>query len=171
MPHTISSRYSVHETEDGVPHTNLFVWDFRVESRRAARTPRFYGCGDLHFITFSCYRRLPFLATWSRRDMFLRALEKVAREYRVGVVGYVVMPEHIHLLLSEPERDDLSTVIKALKQSVSRRVCDRGGARPRKPDCSPIRLPVASGKRASTTSMSGRPRSASKSCATCIAIR
>jgi putative transposase len=83
---------------------------------------RFYGSGDLHFVTFSCYRRLPLLAGWSRRDMFLRALEKVAREYRVGVVGYVVMPEHVHLLLSEPERDDLSVVIKALKQSVSRRV-------------------------------------------------
>ena len=82
---------------------------------------RFYGSGDLHFVTFSCYRRSSFLATWSRRDMFLRALEKVACEYRVGIVGYVVMPEHVHLLLSEPERDDLSTVIKALKQFFGQR--------------------------------------------------
>jgi putative transposase len=32
------------------------------------------------------------------------------------------MPEHVHLLVSEPERENLSTVIKALKQSVARRV-------------------------------------------------
>jgi REP element-mobilizing transposase RayT len=53
--------------------------------------------------------------------MFLRALEKTARDYQV-TVGYVVMPEHVHLLVSEPERENLSTVIKALKQSVARRV-------------------------------------------------
>ena len=90
---------------------------------------RFYGSGDLHFVTFSCYRRQPFLASWSRRDMFLRALEKVAREYRVGVVGYVVMPEHVHLLLNEPREKDLSVAIKALKQGVSRRAL--GSARKR----------------------------------------
>jgi REP element-mobilizing transposase RayT len=28
----------------------------------------------------------------------------VRRSYRFVVVGYVVMPEHVHLLLSEPER-------------------------------------------------------------------
>ena len=72
---------------------------------------RFYGSGDLHFITFSCYRRMPFLATSSRHGMFLRALERVAREYPVCVVGYVVMSEHVHLLVRETERDDFSTLI------------------------------------------------------------
>ena len=72
---------------------------------------RFYGSGDLHFITFSCYRRRQFLAQASRREMFLRALEKTAHDYQLTVIGYVVMPEHVHLLVSEPERADLSTVI------------------------------------------------------------
>ena len=38
------------------------------------------------------------------------------------VVGYVVMPEHVHLLLSEPERGNLSLVMQALKQGFARRL-------------------------------------------------
>lgn len=38
------------------------------------------------------------------------------------VVGYVVMPEHVHLLLSEPERDNPASVIQVLKQRFARAV-------------------------------------------------
>ncbi len=76
---------------------------------------RFYGAGDLHFITFSCYQRQPLLDSEIRRDLFLRILERVRRRYRLVILAYVVMPEHIHLLLSEPQRATLSTVIQALK--------------------------------------------------------
>jgi len=82
---------------------------------------RYYGNGDLHFITFSCYRRMQLLSP-RRRDLFLRQLESARIQYRFVVAGYVVMPEHVHLLLSEPERRDLSVAIKALKQAVARRV-------------------------------------------------
>jgi putative transposase len=92
---------------------------------------RYYGDGDLHFVTFSCYRRLPLLAIARRRDLFLRALEAVRRQYRFLVVGYIVMPEHVHLLVSEPERRDLSVVLKVLKQAVARRVL--AGLRRRNP--------------------------------------
>ncbi len=86
---------------------------------------RFYGAGDLHFITFSCYRRLPFLASAMRRDLFLRTLETVRQEYELVVVGYVAMPEHVHLLVGEPRKQNLSVAIKALKQSVSLTVLNR----------------------------------------------
>ena len=76
---------------------------------------RFYGAGDLHFVTFSCYQRHPLLGSEGRRDLLLRILERVRRRYRFVVLGYVVMPEHVHLLTSEPQRETLSTVIQALK--------------------------------------------------------
>ena len=38
------------------------------------------------------------------------------------VYGYVVMPEHVHLLLSEPQKDTLADTLKSLKQGVSRRL-------------------------------------------------
>lgn len=77
---------------------------------------RTYGAHHLHFITCSCYRRLPFLRTARSRDTSLTILEQTRERYRFVVVGYVVMPEHIHLLLTEPEVGTPSTVMQVLKQ-------------------------------------------------------
>jgi putative transposase len=52
---------------------------------------RYYGAGDLHFITCSCYRRQPLLGTPRRRDLLLTVLEQVRRRYQFVVAGYVVM--------------------------------------------------------------------------------
>ena len=86
------------------------------------RLYRSYGSGYLHFITSICYRRRPFLNTPRRRILFVKILEDVRQRYNFVVVGYVVMPEHFHLLISEPERSNPSTVIQALKLGVVRRV-------------------------------------------------
>jgi putative transposase len=53
--------------------------------------------------------------------------------YRFVVVGYVVMPEHVHLLFSEPERGNPSVVMKVFKQSFARRLLQkrRAAADPR----------------------------------------
>ena len=83
---------------------------------------RFYGSGDLHFITASCYHRLPLLGSPCRRDLFLEVFEQVRQRYQLVVVAYVVMPEHFHLLISEPGRGNPSIVIQALKLGVARRV-------------------------------------------------
>jgi REP element-mobilizing transposase RayT len=77
---------------------------------------RYYGHDYLHFINCSCYHRQPWLATAERRDLFLKILEEVRQNYRFVVVGFVVMPDHIHLLISEPERSTPSTVMQVLKQ-------------------------------------------------------
>jgi putative transposase len=63
---------------------------------------RYYGTGGLRFITWSCYRRKPLLGTAARRDLLLTVLERMRERYRFAVIGYVVMPEHVHLLISEP---------------------------------------------------------------------
>ena len=81
---------------------------------------RYYGEGDLHFLTFSCYRRLPLLGTKRARNLFVHTLEKIRERYGFSVVGYVVMPEHVHLLISEPAKGTPSVVLKVLKQRVSR---------------------------------------------------
>jgi putative transposase len=83
---------------------------------------RHYGRGHLHFITFTCYRRLPLLRSIRARNMFVTILGQVRDRYGFSLVGYVVMPEHIHLLISEPAKGTPSTVIQILKQRVSRRL-------------------------------------------------
>src|SRR5208337_4205252 len=50
---------------------------------------RYYGAGDLHFITCSCYQRQPLLGTPRRRDLFLTVLEQVRRRYQFVVAGYL----------------------------------------------------------------------------------
>jgi putative transposase len=54
--------------------------------------------------------------------LFLQVLERVRRRYHFVVMGYVVMPEHVHLLLGEPERGNPSLVMQAVKQGFARRV-------------------------------------------------
>ena len=86
----------------------------------AKNLKRYYGLGDLHFVTFSCYRRLPLLRTVRARNMFVRALGAIRERYEFLLVGYVVMPDHVHLLISEPPKSTPSVMLKALKQRVSR---------------------------------------------------
>jgi putative transposase len=52
-------------------------------------------------------------------DVFLRALEQVRRRFQMCVFGYVVMPEHVHLLLNEPSSGTIADVIQLLKTKVS----------------------------------------------------
>jgi putative transposase len=87
---------------------------------------RYYGTGSLHFIIWSCYRRKPLLGNPARRDLLLTVLELMCVRYRSAVIGYVVMPEHVHLLISEPLIGDPSKIIQAVKLSVSRRLAIAG---------------------------------------------
>ena len=86
---------------------------------------RTYGAHHLHFITCSCYRRLPFLNSERARDRLLSILEQTRQRYRFVVVGYVVMPEHIHLLLTEPEVGNPSTVMQVIKQRTAKALLPR----------------------------------------------
>ncbi len=88
---------------------------------------RYHQSGDLHFITFSCYHRQAFLASDRAKAAFETALEKARRRYDFCVMGYVTMPEHVHLLISEPERSTLASAIQAIKQSVTRKFVVRDG--------------------------------------------
>jgi putative transposase len=80
---------------------------------------RLHHSGQSHFLTFSCYHRLPLLAQMRMQDAFLQALEQTRRRFQMRVYGYVVMPEHVHLLLSEPGGGALSKAVQLLKSKVS----------------------------------------------------
>src|ERR1700690_4177935 len=71
-----------------------------------------------------------------RRDLFVTVLEQGRRRSQVIVVGYMVMAEHIHLLISGPQETNPSTVMHALKLGFARRALaeakteTQSGARP-----------------------------------------
>jgi REP element-mobilizing transposase RayT len=115
---------------------------------------RYQKTGDLHFLTFSCYHRLPYLESDSAKRVFEQSLEAIRTKYSFLVIGYVVMPEHVHLLVTEPFAEPLATALQALKIRC-RRAC----------------LRVRSGRGDITTSMCSLKKSGSRSCGTFIGTR
>jgi putative transposase len=86
---------------------------------------RYQQNGDYHFITFSCHDRRPLLITPSSRDIVEEELERVRKRYDWKIAGYVVMPEHIHLLADEPTLCPLSLAIQSLKKRISTRLLSK----------------------------------------------
>jgi putative transposase len=86
---------------------------------------RFQQTRNVHFLTFSCYKRRPNFRTPESRSTFEAALERIRQQYELCMYGYVVMPEHVHLLISEPERGTLAQAMQSLKQGVARRLALR----------------------------------------------
>jgi putative transposase len=82
---------------------------------------RFHHSGQSHFVTFTCYRRCPHLEGAAAREVFVAALARARLRYLFRVFGFVVMPEHVHLLISEPESGTVASAIQALKISSSLR--------------------------------------------------
>ncbi|MCA9249991.1 MAG: transposase [Phycisphaerae bacterium] len=54
---------------------------------------------QVHFTTFCCYRRLQFFRHAIVCDAFIETMKTVRAKLDIRWLGYVVMPEHIHLLL------------------------------------------------------------------------
>jgi putative transposase len=82
---------------------------------------RYQQTEEFHFLTFSCFGRRAYLSTTAAMELFEDALERVRLRYLFVVSGYVVMPEHVHLLVNEPRRALLSKAVQALKLSVTMR--------------------------------------------------
>ncbi len=83
---------------------------------------RYQEAKQFHFITFSCYHRKPLLLGSEAKDIFEQVFEQVRSRHTIAVAGYVLMPEHVHLLVDEPPVTPLATVLQVLKQTTSRRL-------------------------------------------------
>jgi putative transposase len=85
---------------------------------------RLQQTGHSHFITFTCYRRREHLTSSHACSAVLHALENTRQRYELRVYGFVLMPEHVHLLLSEPERGTLARALQSLKSASARTARD-----------------------------------------------
>jgi putative transposase len=83
---------------------------------------RLTGRGDLHFVTFCCYQRRPLLASARTRNLAIQILKEVRTRYRFALTGYVIMPEHVHLLIGESGSAPPSKIVQVFKQRLSRRL-------------------------------------------------
>lgn len=86
------------------------------KKRRAINEP-----GHAHFLTFSCWKRWPLLSKDRSRQWMIDAIRQMRRSQIVDVWAYVIMPEHVHLLILPQERDyEMRRILAALKAPVSR---------------------------------------------------
>jgi putative transposase len=77
----------------------------------------------VRYLTCSCYRRQQFFAEdWVKQE-FVDAMVRTHSRHGFGLIAWVVMPEHFHMLLIPrlPE-SPVSAVLQMMKSSLSRRV-------------------------------------------------
>jgi len=101
----------------GYAKGGLFRFAFMPKNLR-----RVTGRGDLHFITFCCYQRRALLGTVRARNLAVQILGQARARYGFALVGYVIMPEHVHLLIGESETVSPAKVVQVFKQRLSRRM-------------------------------------------------
>lgn len=89
----------------------------RRESTGPGSSPR--------FLTFSCYRRLQLFGTPALRDVFVESCSRAYEKGEFLLVAWVVMPEHIHLLVTPRPRVSWVPIAAGIKTSVSKRILRR----------------------------------------------
>ena len=91
--------------------------------RKAVR--HFHEFGHLHELTFSCYRRMPLLTNDSWREKLARCIEAAGEEWAMELVGFVFMPEHVHLLVYPTATSpSISRYLARIKQPFSKQIKD-----------------------------------------------
>lgn len=75
---------------------------------------------NAHFLTFSCFGQQAFLSKDRSRLWFLDSLQRARGRYPFDLWGYVIMPEHVHLLIWPHEGVEISKILKSLKEPVTK---------------------------------------------------
>lgn len=82
----------------------------------------FDNLGTARFITFSCYRRLQLLTDNQVRKIFINHLKFLCEKYQIGILGYVLMPEHVHLVLYPQSDLPIGRIIGEIKSKSAREI-------------------------------------------------
>ncbi|HXJ95675.1 MAG TPA: transposase [Terriglobia bacterium] len=83
---------------------------------------RTYNRGELQFITSSTYRRAPLFFSERFRRCFVQRLEEVRQELKFMLIGWVLMPEHFHLLIKPQPAESTPDIMKGLKEVTAERI-------------------------------------------------
>jgi putative transposase len=83
---------------------------------------RYQQAESLHFLTFSCYERKPCLTDPVANKIVEEILERTRARHDALIYAYVLMPEHVHIMMNEPPKIQVAMFLKAFKQEVSRKL-------------------------------------------------
>jgi putative transposase len=87
------------------------------------RVKHFNLPGHVHFLTFSCYRRMPLLTYDLRCSWLAESISRSLERHNVALWAYVFMLDHVHLLV-RPRNEiyDISDVLRSVKISSAKRI-------------------------------------------------
>ena len=83
---------------------------------------RVFEPGQLQFITSSTYRRVPVFVSESFCQTFAEVLGTLRQEFGFRLVGWVLMPDHFHLLIRPWPAESTPLLVQQLKQRTAYRV-------------------------------------------------
>ncbi len=93
---------------------------------RRKQLKRFEHPNHARFVTFSTYQRLPLLSNDRIKQCFVDHLQGAKQRFGFHLYAWVVMPEHVHLLMwPRVEEAPLSVVLRDLKREFAREVLGR----------------------------------------------
>ena len=96
--------------------------EYKIE-QQLRKTIRHYNIPyHAHFLTFSCFQQLSLFSRERTKRWLIEAIINAKEKYRYALWAYVIMPEHIHLLVYPMlEKYNISLFLKTIKQSVARK--------------------------------------------------
>ena len=107
-----------HGTHIAIANFLLYFADVSSDHRKRKLTYNIPG--DAHFLTFSCYRQYPLLTKERTRQWFVDAMKTARTKHEFAIWAYVIMPEHIHLLVfPRPTEYRIERFLYDLKRPVS----------------------------------------------------
>jgi putative transposase len=74
-----------------------------------------------HFVTSKTYRNQKIFSEGKVADLLIQTLLEVKEKLNFRLIGFVVMPDHIHLMLVPNKRNTISDVMRHIKGRFSRR--------------------------------------------------
>lgn len=78
--------------------------------------------GTARFVTFSCYHNYNLFKTHTVKNIFIHHFDTLRTKYMFKIYGYVIMPNHVHLVLLPPDGIALSKIIGELKSLTGREI-------------------------------------------------
>ena len=84
------------------------------------RQRHFYGLNHLHYLTTSTYRRARLFDSERFKCNFLTVLGGLRAELGFRIVGYVLMPEHFHLLIWPSDLANPTQIMQRLEGRTAR---------------------------------------------------
>jgi putative transposase len=81
-----------------------------------SRQRHYYGLNHLHYLTASTYRRARLFDSERFRKHFIQTLDELRSDLDFKILGYVLMPEHFHLLVWPCGPSNRSQIVQSLKE-------------------------------------------------------